>query len=180
MKNLLKLIMLALMAAPLFFVSTVKAQTVPVNTFRFDVGLESGLTTGDINYYSYFNIGATARLQYGVSKKVALTLTSGYYDFLGKAYRGSMGMVPVKAGFKAFISSGFYFSGEAGVGIETQKYGGYYDIGNGLPPSTKLILSPGLGYATKSLDFGLRFESFSGQKINYGLVGLRVAYGLGL
>ncbi|MDB5145542.1 MAG: hypothetical protein JWQ66_4255, partial [Mucilaginibacter sp.] len=42
------------------------------------------------------------------------------------------------------------------------------------------ILSPGLGYASKSWEVSARYENFSGQGNNYGLVGLRIAYGFGL
>ncbi len=157
-----------------------KAQTVPANAWRFGIGLENGFTTGAINNASNYELGATARLQYGVSKNLALTLTSGYYNFFGNQYHKSMGMVPLKVGFKAFVGSGFYFSGEAGLGFERQNFDVYKNLDNGVLKSTKLILSPGFGYATKSWDFGARFESFSGQGNNYGLIGLRVAYGFGL
>jgi hypothetical protein len=88
--------------------------------------------------------------------------------------------VPVKAGFKAFLNSGFYVSGEAGAGIETKAFEA---AGAGItdnPKETKLILSPGLGYATKSWDVGVRYENYSGQDNNFGLVALRIAYGFGV
>ena len=52
------------------------------------------------------------RLQYGLANNLALTLTSGYYNFFGKNVDAgastlkyqSLGMVPVKAGVKAFFS----------------------------------------------------------------------------
>jgi hypothetical protein len=83
-------------------------------------------------------------------------------------------MIPVKAGIKAFVGDGFYFSGEAGAGFEV------HPIIAGGEKNTKLILSPGVGYASKSWDVGVRYENFSGQGNNYGLVGLRLAYGFGL
>jgi hypothetical protein len=186
MKQLLKLIIAATVVATGFFAGDVKAQTIPVNAFRFEIGAESGITTGAINYASNVYVGGTARLQYGVSKNFALTLTSGYYNFLGNTYHNSMGMIPVKLGFKFFVVPGFYFSGEAGVGFELQNFNVYPNLDNGIPKSTKLILSPGLGYATKSWDFGLRYENFSssktfaGENNSYGLIGLRVAYNFGL
>jgi hypothetical protein len=97
-----------------------------------------------------------------------------------------MGLVPVKLGFKAFVGSGFYFSGEGGVGFETQNYNVIKNLDNGVPKTTKLILSPGFGYAHKALDFSLRYENFSGNNKagysnrDFGMVGLRVAYSFGL
>jgi hypothetical protein len=190
MKTMTKILASAFTAAAIFIGTNVKAQTTPANALRFGVGLETGIPTGNAHDGSNFELGGTARLQYGVNKNVALTLTSGYYNFFGKTYSQSvttntgtstvsfkgrsLGMIPVKAGIKAFVSDGFYISGEAGAGFEVHPTvaGGTKD--------TKLILSPGLGYATKSWDVGARYENFSGQGNNYGLVGLRIAYGFGL
>ncbi len=168
-----------------FLANNANAQTVPVNAFRFNVGAESGITTGAINGASTLYVGGTASLQYGVSKNFALTLTSGYYNFLGNSGHNSMGMIPVKAGFRYCIGSGFYFSGEVGVGFELQNFNAYRNLYDGIPKSTKLLWSPGFGYATKSWDFGLRYENFSssktfaGENNSYGLVGLRVARSFG-
>lgn len=181
-----KLFIVAMFMAAGFLANNAKAQTVPVNAFRFGIGAESGITTGAINGASNLYVGGTARLQYGVSKNFALTLTSGYYNFLGNSYHNSMGMIPVKAGFKYFIGPGFYFSGEVGAGFELQNFNVYKNLDDGIPKSTKLLWSPGFGYSTKSWDFGLRYENFSSSKTfasennSYGLVGLRVAYGFGL
>jgi hypothetical protein len=181
MKNVSKLIAAAFIVAALFFTSNVKAQTTPANTWRFGIGIEGGIPTGDLSNFSNFDLGGTARLQYGLNKNLALTLTSGYYNFFAKSgsttFDGvtytvkpsDLGLVPIKAGIKAFVSDGFYFGAEAGVGLETN-----------YAKNTKLLLSPGLGYATKSWDIGARYENLSGQSNSYGLVGLRIAYGFGL
>lgn len=192
MKKGTKLMATAIAALAIFFTTTVKAQSVKPDAFRFGIGLEGGIPTGNAHDISNFELGGTARLQYGISNSLALTLTSGYYNFFGKTYStttidpttntvttvsvkgGSLGMIPVKAGIKAFFTPSFYFGAEAGAGFEVHApvAGGEKD--------TKLILSPGIGYATKSWEVGARYENFSGQGNNYGLVGLRVAYGFGL
>ena len=179
MKTMTKMIAGAFTAAAIFIGTNVKAQTTPANTIRFGIGLEVGAPTGNAHDASKFELGGTARLQYGVSNDLALTLTSGYYNFFASQYAKdlggrSLGMVPVKAGIKAFVGNGFYFSGEVGAGFEV------HPIFEGGDKNTKLILSPGVGYATKSWDVGVRYENYSGQNNNYGLVGLRLAYGFGL
>jgi hypothetical protein len=182
MKTTLNTLIAATIACFLF-INNAKAQTAPVSPWRFGVGLETGITTSGI--FSKTEIGGTARLQYELSKSFALTLTSGYYQFIGNS-REAMGLIPVKLGFKAFVGSGFYFSGEAGAGFETQNFNVIKNLDNGVPKTTKLILSPGFGYAAKAWDFSLRYENFSGNnKANYsnsdfGMVGLRVAYSFGL
>jgi hypothetical protein len=90
-------------------------------------------------------------------------------------------MIPVKAGAKAFFTPSFYFGAEVGAGFETSAFGSIKDANNSLlDKQAKLILSPSVGYATKSWEVSARYENFSGQGNNYGLVGLRVAYGFGL
>lgn len=174
MKTMTKVIAGAFTALAIFIGTNVKAQTVDKSALRLGIGIEGGIPTGNIHELSKFELGGTARLQYGLSNNLALTLTSGYYNFfasqLSKDLGGkSSGMVPVKLGIKAFFAPSIYFGAEAGAGFETQSEG-----------NTKLILSPGLGWANKSWDVGVRYENFSGQSSNYGLVGLRIAYGFGL
>ena len=186
MKNLSKFFVALIFIAAAFFTTSVKAQSIPANTFRFDIGAESGITNGTMHYTSSSYIGLTARLQYSLSQNFALTLTSGYYDFLARSTFASMGMIPAKAGFKYFVGRHFYVSGEAGAGFELSDFHAYKNGDYGIPKSTKLIWSAGVGYAVKSWDFGLRYENFSGKKTfvgeknGYGFVGLRAAYGFTL
>jgi len=187
MKKVTNLLAAAIVVAAIFFGSSAKAQTISPDQFRFGVGVEGGLATGSAHDLSNLELGGTARLQYGVSNNLAITLTSGYYNFFGKNVPGtdskyqSLGMVPIKAGIKAFFTKSLYFGAEAGVGIETKAFA-YQGEVDDLPSQThtKLLLSPGLGWANKHYDVGVRYENYSGQGDNYGLVALRVAYGFGL
>lgn len=178
MKTTTKWIAAAATAVAIFFTANANAQTTPktdTNPWRFGIGLEAGLPTGNAHDISNFELGGTARLQYDASDHFAWTLTSGYYNMFGKDIPGtntnynSLGIVPVKLGIKAFFAPNFYFGAEAGAGFETISGG-----------DTKLILSPALGWANKTWDVGVRYENFSGQDNNYGLAGLRVAYSFGL
>ncbi|MGF7072117.1 hypothetical protein [Mucilaginibacter sp. R-33] len=183
MKTMTKMIASAFTAVAIFIGTNVKAQTTPANALRFGIGLETGIPVGNnISDFSNFELGGTARLQYGVSNNLALTLTSGYYNFFGKDYTidglthsaRDLGLVPLKAGIKAFFAENVYFGAEVGAGFETK------ERFPGAEKQTKLILSPAIGWANKTWDVGVRYENFSGQSNNYGLVGLRVAYGFGL
>ena len=185
MKKATKLIASAVAAIAILFTTNAKAQTTPPSAWRLGIGVEGGLPTGDLHTTQGWDLGGTARLQYGIDKNVALMLTSGYYNFFGKDYTATIvtgtsvttisakapnfGLVPVKAGAKVFFNSPIYVSGEAGAGFETVSGG-----------KTRLLLSPGLGWANKSWDIGARYENFSGGGVNYGLVNLRVAYGFTL
>jgi hypothetical protein len=187
MKTLSKFIATVLFFAAVFLSPGARAQNIPVNTFRLNFGVESGVTTGHIVYASKTYFGATSTLQYGLSKNFALTLTSGYYYFPGTVFHSSMGMIPVKLGLKYFVGQHFYFSGEAGVGIALQRYNYIAGLEPITPKSSRLLLSPGIGYAIKAWDFNLHYENIgpankdvAAPTNGYGLVGLRVSYGFGL
>ena len=178
MKNLTKLAAAAITGIALFIGTSVKAQSTSDSKLRFGIGVEGLVPTGNLSDVSNIGIGVTPRLQYGADEGLAWTLTSGFYNFFGKNIdlpggasfkTSSIGMVPVKLGIKGFFANSFYFGAEAGAGFETNKGG-----------NTKFIVSPGLGYANEKWDVSARYENFSGQGNNYGLVGLRVAYGFKL
>ncbi len=148
------------------------------NVLRMGLGLEGAYPTKN---FSNFMLGGTVRLQYDLASNLSLTLTPGYYHFFdrsgygqvtdkGTYFNSGLDMIPVKLGVKSFIAPNFYLSAEAGAGFELNH-----------AQQTKLILSPGIGYASNSgLDLGLRYENFSGNNSNYGIIGLRVAYGFKL
>jgi hypothetical protein len=174
MKKTAKLMAIAISAVAILFTTNAKAQTSNPNQWRLGIGVEGGIPTGSINDYSKFELGGTARLQYGVAKNLALTLTSGYYNFFAddaaKSVGGkSIGIIPVKLGGKLFFDSPIYVGAEAGAGFETV-----------YAKNTKLLFSPAVGWANKSWDVGVRYEGFAGQGDNYGVVALRVAYGFSL
>lgn len=188
MKKTTKWIATAATAAAIFFSVNAKAQTTDKGAWRLGIGVEGLAPVGGyLHRVSDIGLGGTARIQYGAGKDVAVTLTSGYYNFFGKSINNpsiadakypSFGLVPVKLGVKAFVSDGLYLSGEAGAGFETKDVYAATTTDGG--KDTKLILSPGIGWANKTWDVGARYENFSGQSRNYGAVALRIAYGFAL
>src|SRR6202012_2871246 len=89
MKKGTKLMAIAIAALAIFFTTNVKAQSVKPDGWRLGIGIDGGVPTGNANSISSFELGGTARLQYGLSNNFALTLTSGYYNFFGKTYNSS-------------------------------------------------------------------------------------------
>ena len=159
--------------------------------FRLGFGINAGYVLNDP--YD-FALGGDIRLQYDLSKRTSLTLTTGFTNFFaGKVNNVDVkdyGFIPVKAGFKAFVwEDSFYVLGEAGAGFgvtnrEKDNEPGYND-------KTSFILSPGIGYATKYIDLSLRYEHYSdipvfesnspfGNGIGTGQIALRIAYGFKL
>ena len=141
--------------------------------FRLGFGANVGYVFDDAYGLS---LGADARLQYDLSQRTSLTLTTGFTNlFKGDADK-DLGFIPVKVGFKGFIwEDRFYLLGEIGAG---------FTVTNSYNQNT-LILSPGIGYATKNIDFSVRYEHYNDfVKVNgnkgMGQVALRLAYGFKL
>ena len=141
--------------------------------FRLGFGISGGYVFEDP--YD-FALGADARLQYDLSKRTSVTLTTGFTNlFIGDDI-DDLGFIPVKAGFKAFIwEDQFYVMGEVGAGFAVTND---YD-------ETTLILAPGIGYANKYFDASIRYEYYNDfPKANgnegVGQLALRLAYGFDL
>ena len=143
--------------------------------FRMGIGVSGGYPFA--KPYD-FNLGADARLQYDLSKKYSITLTTGFNN-LFIANGPDLGYIPAKLGFKAFvIEDQFYLMGEAGGAFAvTNKY-----------KEKSLLLSPSIGYVTENFDFSIRFEHIADFPIvennmaSTGLnqIALRIAYGFKL
>ena len=142
--------------------------------FRLGFGANAGYSI-DAPYK--LALGADARVQYDLSKRYSLTLTTGFTNlFVSKADGSDLGFIPAKAGFKAFIwNDQFYVMGEAGAA---------FAITNGYN-KTSLLVSPTIGYATKYIDLSVHYEHYSDfAKVNnngsvgkgVGQVGVRLAY----
>ena len=127
-----------------------------------------------------FGLGADARIQYDLSKKYSITLTTGFNNLFVKGDNNDLGYIPAKIGFKAFvIQDQFYLMGEAGAAFAVTNN---YD-------KTSLLISPSIGYATKYIDISIRYELLSDFKSldssnnprnGINQIGLRLAYGFKL
>lgn len=135
--------------------------------FRLGFGLNAGVPT-DEDVYNYA-LGVDARLQYDLSKKTSLILTTGFTNLFISNDRKDLGIIPVKAGFKAFVwEDQFYVLGEVG---------GAFAVTNGVNQHTYLY-APGIGYATKYIDVSVRYEGYTEYDTNQ--IALRLAYGFNL
>ena len=182
----LKLISAIFAIAVAMTTSTANAQETSIigDTENYDQGFRPGFgaNVGYVFEDAYdFSLGIDARLQYDLSKRTSLTLTTGFTNlFVGDDNIKDVGFIPVKAGFKAFVwEDQFYVLGEVGAGFAVTN--DYND--------TTLILSPGIGYANKYFDASLRYEYYNdlptfrgvnGNGEGVGQIALRLAYGFQL
>nr|WP_294779810.1 hypothetical protein [uncultured Flavobacterium sp.] len=171
-----KLQIICLAAFAFLFSNTTFAQETEATNydqgFRLGFGVNGGLPTdGDYDWA----LGGDVRLQYDLSKKTSLTLTTGFTNlFNGKQDAAGndikdLGFIPAKAGFKAFVlKDQFYVMGEVGAG---------FAVTNGYN-NTTFLWAPGIGYANKYIDLSVRYEDYKDFRTNQ--VALRVAYGFKL
>lgn len=133
------------------------------------IGVEAALPVGkNSNVYS-FGIGGSLKAAFPVGNSGDITLTSGYTNFsIKKSFgSGSLGVIPIKAGYRYRFDGGggFYVEPQAGYGVFTNsvaKGGFLYAVNAGF--------LPGNGF-----DVAARFESITNNG-SFSYVGLRVGY----
>ncbi|HSN47140.1 MAG TPA: hypothetical protein VLR29_00120 [Flavobacterium sp.] len=185
MKTTVKIKFVLILAISMMFANNSNAQDTPAAAnydqgFRLGFGLNAGYAVHDPYKLT---LGADARLQYDLSKRYSITLTTGFSNLFvseSDAPYKDLGFITAKAGFKAFIwNDQFYVMGEAGAA---------FAVTNGYS-QTSLLLAPTLGYATKYVDISLHYEHYNDfarlntngtQGKGVGQVGVRLAYGFEL
>ena len=169
MKTTLKIKMLSVFAIALLFANNLQAQEAKSfeQGFRLGIGLNGGIPTDNDDYD--WSLGGDVRLQYDLSQKTSLTLTTGFTNLFVDPNVNDLGFIPAKLGFKAFIAGDkFYVLGEVGGG---------FAVTNGYDQNT-YIWSPGIGYATEKIDVSLRYEKYTDYDTDQ--IALRIAYGFKL
>ena len=169
MKTTLKIKMLSVFAIALLFANNLQAQETKSfdQGFRLGIGLNGGVPTDNDTYD--WSLGGDVRLQYDLTKKASITLTTGFTNLFIDQNIKDLGFIPAKIGFKAFVwEDQFYVLGEVGGG---------FAVTNGYDQNT-YIWSPGVGFTSENIDVSLRYEAYTDYDTNQ--IALRVAYGFDL
>lgn len=135
--------------------------------FRLGIGVNGSYATGD---YFAWGLGGDVRLQYDLTRKTSLTLTTGFTHLFPETdYNNGLSYIPAKLGFKAFVwEDSFYVLGEVGAAFAVTKN----------VDETTFVWAPGVGYATDNWDISVRYEGMPDFDTNQ--VALRLAYGFKL
>jgi len=172
MKNLKNLRTLFFAVFALAITNTISAQETSETSnydqkFKLGFGVSGGIPTDGDDYD--WALGGDVRLQYDLSKRTSLTLTTGFTNLFVGDDVPDLGFIPAKAGFKAFVwEDQFYVMGEIGAGFAvTNNY-----------EKTTLLWAPSVGYAGKNIDISLRYEDYD--NFNTNQIALRFAYGFEL
>lgn len=150
---------------------------------KLSIGADFGFPTGDGSKDNMI-VGGSLQYEHPVASSFNITGSAGYlsnmltgdtkkaYDAAG--FKTSVGIIPLKAGGKFYFGGNFYAAGELGAAIFTEEGAG-----------TAFAYAPSLGASfsvaeKSSLDFGVRYESWSKNSNTASFIGLRAAYAFGL
>ena len=171
MANTFKTLLFSLLLTGLTIAA--KAQSTLPDTVRIGIGVEAGLTNGDLGKTYKSFIGASFRVDYPITKKLYVTASAGYNIFGASTTSGytnpqavlnvptaDLKTIPLKLGIKYFLAGTFYVQGEAGQTLLTNKKDVYAVYGNAF------TFAPQIGalFPLKNkmyIDAGIRYEGVS-------------------
>jgi hypothetical protein len=148
--------------------------------------LEAALPIGDFGDISSFGVGGTARFEYGLESKIALTGNAGYIWFSGEStdYGDySISAIPLIAGIKYQFAPQFFVSGELGFWFTTvsvdlkniPQIPGYTVPSSTDDSDTNFMFAPGVGYQNGPIEALVRFWVVDSDVSNLSLM---IAYNL--
>ncbi|MFC4141013.1 hypothetical protein ACFSNA_09735 [Pedobacter mendelii] len=157
MKTVTKLFAMTLTALAILTTSNLKAQTMgttePMTTgsgmaFKVGVGVQGGLFPDKSEMdYGY---GADLKLQYDLTKEVAVFASGGYTKLKWKSSPLNFEFIPLMGGVKAFVFDRMYLTGGAGTGLALKE-----------GAEMNFIYTGGLGYEwTNGLEIGAKYEGY--------------------
>jgi hypothetical protein len=165
---------MALVVLAALLASKVYAQD--VKKFTLGIAAEGALPLGNLNTVYSVGGGATLRAAFGLDESSALTLTTGALAFIPKDMNGvdlkAQINIPVKAGYKYFLSGNFYGIAEAGFSFIKTYVPNYGGSGTTSVSNTEFTYAPGVGVQLGTFDASLRYEGYSGA----GFLGLRAGF----
>lgn len=185
-------------SACIFGLALAKAQTGGLYKNTLKVGVSGGVAVPNNNAAA--SAGLDLSYQYLATNHFGIGIATGYNQFFGKnkdisnvtLKNNSFGVVPVAALFRLYPKShGFYAGADIGYGIIT---GDKYVASNATVqrPDGGFYLRPQIGYHNRDWNFFVQYSKvFTGdngkiivgnesQKYNAGVLGIGVAYNIGL
>lgn len=169
-------------------VSVLSFSNVKAQNFTLGVGPEFSFPSGNSTNVSSIGVGGTLKAEIGLSDQFAITAQGSILSFFGKRFFGTTmptnHYVPIKGGFKYYLSEGFYAEGQLGTALPLNELN-----------NTSLVWSPGIGThintrnSNNKLDVGFRYEGWSSvrtttsstvRNTTFSFIALRVGYSFGL
>jgi len=170
----------------LFTIGTLQAQST-----QLSIGADAMLPIGDFNEWASFGVGPAIGIEFPAGDRAGLVVQFAYNFLTPQDDIGidSWTIMPIQAGGKFYFQEnqdGFYGSLLLGLHSQTFKTK-EIDAGPllGTIPSVTESESDfswalGLGYQLEKFDIGARYNAISDNSENWGYIGFRVAYLVGL
>ncbi len=176
-----KLLLISTVTLLMGFSSQVYAQKMN-KTFSFGFGLEGVIPSGDLAESYGMGGGLTLRASYKAGPGF-VTLTSGALVFAPKSLDGGENsedmkaamQIPIKAGYKFIYKDYLFAMAEIGYSSLTT-YAPNSDGELEKISSGGLVYAPSIGFQYKSLELGLRYETFSTEGGTASFMGLRLGF----
>ncbi len=143
---------------------------------QISVGVETNFFLSN-GYSSIYNpgLGGNVKGLYGLGDASQVTLTTGYTWYSGKSSsqygNQSLGLIPILAGYRYNLKSGFYGEGQAGLAILRTSIPGFSFS------QTNFAAAINAGYVYKGFDASIRYYT-EGDVIS--LFAIRLAYNFSL
>lgn len=150
------------------------AQTDNRGKTRYSIGPEVGIPIGNSGDFYNTIFGGSVKAERAVGRSLVGTFSVGYSqlspkdEFVADGAR-AMGMIPLKAGLRYFVTPYLYGVAEVGVALGTRR-----------GSQSSLVYAPGLGVSVPisekyAIDAGARFEGWTQNGFSTEQVGLRLA-----
>jgi len=143
------------------------------NKFKFSVGAELGIATGNFSNGYSFGIGGTGQIEFPIQDKFRGTATGGIVFYNGKSIGNGvkntgLTVIPIRVGGKYYITSSVYGALQLGVGFLNKGLG------------TAFAYSPQIGYEflsknNKPIDIGFKYDAYA-KNGTLGSLGIRLAF----
>lgn len=150
--------------------------------FKFGVGLDLALPTGNFGTISTFGIGGQVQGEYMLADNISGIASVGYQSFAGKSYDfgggvsgkyPSTGLIPILVGARFYPSEQFFVGAQIGVGLLHESFQGVSSSTSGFD------YLPQVGYVAGPLQFTLGYNGASASGGTFSSVQLSAVYTFG-
>lgn len=144
---------------------------------KWNLGIDAGLPLGNLGDVYSFAGGVSLKYEHALAPATFLTFSAGYQRFFFTSDvkdglellgidKSGVSLIPVKAGLKHYFDKGFFGEVQAGAAFSTEENG-----------STSFVYAPAIGYTfTSGFEAGIRYEGYSDEGNNNGMMALRLGY----
>jgi Outer membrane protein beta-barrel domain len=177
----MKKLFLAVIAFSLSIVGVQAQSQAKTGGFKFGVGVDLALPTGNFGTVTSFGIGGQVQGEYMLADNISGIASVGYQSFIGKSFpdgaggtfKYSYGLIPILVGARFYPSEQFFVGAQIGVGLLHASFQGISANSSGFD------YLPQVGYVAGPLQFTLGYNGVSASGGTFGSLQLSAVYTFG-